>query len=117
MSLTTILFQSNFDDTERNRNHVPVNYREFIHKLEQIIEPTRKKYTPTDEEFKDDKNRFDQYKDNKAMQMGQEMVKKRNEEQKLLIEGEESLEDKTKDDSTSSTVGNKPYRLNTENFF
>ena len=49
--------------------------------------------------------------------MGQEMVNKRNEEQKILMEGEESIEDKAKDDSTSSTVGKKPYRLNTENFF
>ena len=51
-----ILFQSNFDDTERNKSFVPVNYREFVHTLEEIIEPTKKKYTATQEEFKDDKN-------------------------------------------------------------
>ena len=51
-----------------------------MHKLENIIEPTRKTYIATDVEFHDDKNKFDQYKEDMGSKTGQYMVQKRNQE-------------------------------------
>ena len=90
---------------------MPVNYREFVHKLESIIKPTKKTYIATDAEFHDDKNRFDQYKEDMGSKMGQYMVQKRNEEifESAKVEEEEN---------GSNTINDKkPYKLNTENFF
>ena len=86
--------------------------------MEQIIEPTKKEYIATQGEFKDDKNRFDQYKDDMATKMGPFMVSKRNEEMGISPEGELTLENKMKENETSDEGDKKkPYRLNTENFF
>ena len=92
---------------ERNKTYVPVNYRDFVHQLEQIIEPTKKKYTATECEFKKDKNRFDQYKDDMASKADQYIVQKRNED----------IIDEMKEETTADADEKKPYRLNTENFF
>ena len=110
--------KSNFDDMERNKAYVPVNYREFVHKLEQIIEPTKKSYIPTEGEFKTDKNRFDQYKEDISSKMGQYMVHKRNEEKDISPDNDLAKNDAVQDDKTSPAADEKkPYRLNTENFF
>ena len=106
-----MLFKSNFDDVERNRSYVPVNYREFVHNLEKIIEPTKKTYIATDGEFKDDKNRFDQYKEDMGSKMGEYLVQKRNEE---IFE---SAKDKEDNGMLNEDDPKKPYKLNTENFF
>ena len=112
MKLFKILFlQSNFDDAERNRNYVPVNYRDFVHKLENIIEPTKKTYIATDGEFHDDKNRFDQYKEDMGSKTGQYMVQKTNQE---IFESSKENEE---DDAKHLIEDKKPYKLNTENFF
>ena len=106
-----LFLQSNFDDAERNRNYVPVNYRDFVHKLENIIEPTKKTYIATDVEFHDDKNRFDQYKEDMGSKTGQYMVQKRNQE---IFESSKETEE---DDAKNLIDDKKPYKLNTENFF
>ena len=43
-------FQSNFDDTTRQKNFVPVNYRFFIEQLEQKMDPGVQKYIATRED-------------------------------------------------------------------
>ena len=103
--------QSNFDDAERNRSYVPVNYREFVHNLENIIEPTKKTYIATDAEFHEDKNRFDQYKEDMGTKMEQYMVQKKNEE---IFE---SAKGNAEEDSENGVENKKAYKLNTENFF
>ena len=82
-----------------------------MHKLENIIEPTRKIYIATDVEFHDDKNKFDQYKEDMGSKMGQYMVQKRNEEIFQLSK------EKEEDDAKNLVEDKKPYKLNTENFF
>ena len=82
-----------------------------MHKLENIIEPTRKTYIATDMEFHDDKNKFDQYKEDMGSKMGQYMVQKRNEEIFQLSK------EKEEDDAKNLVEDKKPYKLNTENFF
>ena len=111
MIILILLLKSNFDDVERNRSYVPVNYREFVHNLEKIIEPTKKTYIATDGEFKDDKNRFDQYKEDMGSKMGEYLVQKRNEE---IFE---SAKDKEDNGMLNEDDPKKPYKLNTENFF
>ena len=86
-----------------------------MHKLEQIIEPTKKSYIPTEGEFKDDKNRFDQYKDIMSSNVDKYMANKKSEEAFEMAKGDNEIKE---DDETSSGIdGKKPYRLNTENFF
>ena len=110
--------KSNFDDMDRNKTYVPVNYREFVLKLEEIIEPTKKTYIATEGEFKTDKNRFDQYKEDMSSKMGQYMVHKRNEENNNSPDYDLAKNDAIKDDETTPAADEKkPYRLNTENFF
>ena len=52
-----VLFQSNFDDNARQQDFVPVNYREFIETLEKKMEPLRRNYIATTEDFANDRGR------------------------------------------------------------
>ena len=48
-------FQSNFDDTTRQKNFVPVNYRFFVEQLEQKMDPGVQKYIATREDRQEHK--------------------------------------------------------------
>ena len=50
-------FQSNFDMTEKQKNFVPVHYRDFIDYLEMKTQPQTEKYIATQEDFMKDRGR------------------------------------------------------------
>ena len=102
----------------RNKSFVPVNYRDFVHKLEEIITPITKQYKATEGDKATDKDRFDQYKEDMTSKMGQYMVHKRNEENNVSPSYEMTNENPIKQDEISpEEEKKKQYRLNTENFF
>ena len=55
--MISITFQSNFDDSERQKEFVPVDYRSFVEHLEKRMDPGVQKYIATAEDFSKDKGR------------------------------------------------------------
>ena len=57
ISFSFFFFQSNFDMTEKQKNFVPVHYRDFIDYLEMKTQPQTEKYIATQEDFMKDRGR------------------------------------------------------------